>query len=241
MFAGSRTNFMYLALLVKMGLTVKFLPADFKRVDPYSTELNQLGVETLDGEWYRENWKSWLRDNGQGIDYVFFHKPDPAMKFLEAVKKYTNAAIIYQCHDLHYLRLQRKAQVEDDEAIHAEAKLYEKKEDFIFSRSDALLTFSDVEEKIIKEKFPHKRVFTVPLFFYEDVPEPDRDFSKRQGLLYVGGCAHTPNKDAVSWFCTEVFPLIQTQIPDIFSTWSERIRPRILRPCNQKILGFLAG
>ena len=215
LFAGSRTNFMYLEMLVGMGLEVIFLAEDFRRVEPYSSELNELGIKTLDGEWYRQNWQAWLQENGRAIDYVFIHKPDPAITFLPAVLRYTNATILYQCHDLHYLRLQRKAGIENDNAILEEAKRYEKKEDFIFANSDVLLTFSEVEEKVIREKFPQKKIFTIPLFFYRDMCEPGRDFSKRHDLLYVGACAHTPNRDAVSWFCREIFPLIQQQIPGI--------------------------
>ena len=207
---------MYLEMLAGMGLDVKFLPADFQRAEPYSTELNELGIETLDGDWFRDNWQSWLEENGQAIDYVFVHKPDPAAKFLPALKRLTRAAIIYQCHDLHYLRLRRKAEVENDKAALEEARVYEQKEDFIFSNSDVLLTFSEVEEKIIRAKFPRKQVFTVPLFFYRDVLEPVQDFSSRQGLLFIGACAHTPNRDAIAWFCKEIFPLIQQQVPDIF-------------------------
>ena len=215
LYAGSRTNFMYLELLVEMGLDVKFLPADFRRVEPYSTELNRLGIETLDGDWYRENWENWLKDNGSGIDYAFFHKPDPTSRLLPIIKSCTNAAIIYQCHDLHYLRLRRKAEVENDQAMLAEAGRYEQKEDFIFANSDVLLTFSDVEEKIIRKKFPLKQVFTVPLFFYTDMPDPERDFNSRRDLLYVGSCSHTPNQDAISWFSGEILPLVQKEIPDI--------------------------
>jgi glycosyltransferase involved in cell wall biosynthesis len=215
MFAGSRTNFMYLEMLVGMGLRVIFLPADFQKVEPYTSELNGLGVETLDGEWHQQNWEAWLRENGQAIDHVFIHKPEPAIKFLPAVLRHTNAAVIYQCHDLHYLRLQRKAKVENDPAILEEARIYEHKEDFIFSNSDVLLTFSEVEETVLKEKFPNKKVFTIPLFFYPDTPEPARDFNQRHGLLFIGACAHTPNRDAISWFCREVFPLIQKRIPGI--------------------------
>jgi len=215
LYAGSRTNFMYLKLLVEMGFEVKFLPADFYRIEPYSTTLNRLGIETLDGDWFRENWENWLRANGPGIDYVFFHKPDPAAEFLPAVLNHTNAAIIYQCHDLHYLRLQRKAEVENDEAILEEARLYEEKENYIFSNSDVLLTFSEVEEKFIKDKFPQKAIFTVPLFFYEGMEDTSRDFSRRRDLMYVGACAHTPNRDAIAWFSREVFPLIRQQVPDI--------------------------
>ena len=174
-----------------------------------------MGIETLDGDWYRENWETWLRENGQIFDYVFFHKPDPAATFLPAVKKYTKAAIIYQCHDLHYLRLRRKAELENDNSIFEAAKLYEQKEDFIFANSDVLLTFSEVEKKLIQKKFPDKQLYTVPLFFYQDVRDPERDFSRRHDLLFVGSCRHTPNHDAISWFCSEIFPLIQQQIPDI--------------------------
>ena len=216
LYAGSRTNFMYLEMLAGMGLEVKFLSADFQRAEPYSTELNELGIETLDGEWFRDHWQSWLADNGQAIDYVFIHKPDPAEKFLAAIKRHTDAAIIYQCHDLHYLRLRRKAEVENDKAALEEARKYEQKEDFIFRNSDVLLTFSGVEEKIIRAKFPRKQVFTVPLFFYNEALDPVRDFSKRQGLLFIGACAHTPNRDAISWFCKEIFPLIRQQVPDVF-------------------------
>jgi glycosyltransferase involved in cell wall biosynthesis len=215
LYAGSRTNFMYLRLLAGMGLDIKFLPMDFERVEPYSTELNKLGVETLDGDWYRDHWEEWLSENGKGIDYVFIHKPDPADTFLSAVRTYTEAAVIYQCHDLHYLRLRRKAAVENDEAMLYEASLYEKIEDFACANSDVVLTFSEVEEKILREKFPRKQIFTVPLFFYDDLPKPDHDFSKRQDLLFVGACSHTPNRDAVTWFCNEVLPLVQEQIPDI--------------------------
>ena len=215
LYAGSRTNFMYLELLAGMGLEVKFLPADFQRIEPYSTELNQLGIETLDGDWYRNNWEAWLKDNGRGIDYVFFHKPDPAAAFLPAVRKFTRAAIIYQCHDLHYLRLRRKAEVENDQAMLDEADRYEQMEDFVCAGSDALLTFSDVEDNILREKFPDKRVFTVPLFFYDEVPDPDRDFSQRRDLLFVGACSHAPNRDAIAWFCREVFPLVRERIPGL--------------------------
>lgn len=215
LYAGSRTNFMYLEVLSKMDLQVKFMPADFRRVEPYSSALNELGIETLDGDWYRDNWEAWLKQNSQAIDYVFFHKPDPASKFLPAVKEHTNAAIIYQCHDLHFLRLQRKAEVENDSSILEEARQYEKIENFIFSNSDVLLTFSNVEEAFLRKKFPTKSIFTVPLFFYDEVPEVNRDFSQRRDLLFVGSCGHTPNRDAIAWFCSEIFPLIQAKVPGV--------------------------
>ncbi|PKN13224.1 MAG: hypothetical protein CVU69_02670 [Deltaproteobacteria bacterium HGW-Deltaproteobacteria-4] len=239
-FAGSRTNYMYLVLLVKMGMKVKFLPADFKHVEPYSAELNNLGIEVLAGEWFSNNWEEWFKEKGQEIDYIFLNKPNPSIKFLDAIHRYTRAAILYQCHDLHFLRLQRQGQLNGDHSLLDEARFYEEKEDYIFGVSDALLTFSTVEEKIIRNKFPQKQVFTVPLFFYDDVPEPKYNFSSRRDLLYVGGFDHAPNRDAVAWFCREVFPLVLRQSPEIVLNVVGANPPKeisSLQSDNVKILG----
>ena len=214
-FAGSRTNFMYVQVLLEMGLKVIYLPADFQHAEPYSTELKSLGVEVLAGDWFRDNWKEWFKEKGSGIKYAFLHKPDPAIQFLDVIRNHTSAAIIYQCHDLHYLRLQRQAELTEDSILLAEANLFREKENYIFSESDAVLTFSNVEERIIKKSFPHKQVYTVPLFFYAETPKPKFDYNKRHGLLYVGGFDHIPNRDAVQWFCQEVLPRVLRRAPDI--------------------------
>jgi len=236
LYAGSRTNFMYLKLLAGLGLEIKFLAADFQRVEPYSTELNRLGIETLDGDWFRENWTAWLEQNGAGIDFAFFNKPEPAAALLSDVRKYTRAAIIYQCHDLHHLRLARRAEVENDAAVRAEADRYERMEDFAFANSDVLLTFSGVEERIIRERYPWKRVYTVPLYFYSATHQPDRDFSRRKDLLFVGACSHTPNRDAIEWFCQEVLPLVRETLPDVvFHVVGAHAPPEILALQSKRV------
>jgi len=233
LYAGSRTNFLYLKLLVESGLKVLFLPADFQRLEPYSSELNRLGIETLDGDWYRDHWDDWLRDNGVGIDFVFFNKPEPTARFLPGIRQYTPAAIIYQCHDLHYLRLRRRAELEGDETLYDEAKRSESSEDAIFAASDAILTFSSVEEEILRGKFPLKKIFTVPLFFFDPEsmdPGGSPGFENRRDLLFVGACSHAPNRDAIEWCANEVLPAVQARIPDIvFHVVSAHAPPEITR------------
>jgi hypothetical protein len=116
---------------------------------------------------------------------------------------------------LHYLRLQRQAELTGDPVFLDEANFLREKESYLFTTSDALLTFSSVEEEIIKNDFPRKQVYTVPLFFYGELPKSKSDFDKRRDLLYVGGFGHAPNRDAVLWFCQEVMPLALRHLPDI--------------------------
>jgi glycosyltransferase involved in cell wall biosynthesis len=169
----------------------------------------------LAGDSYKENWLDWFKEHGKEIHYAFLHKPNPAMQFFEAIRKYTSAAIIYQCHDLHYLRLQRQAELTNDPILIDEASFFREKENYLFLNSDALLTFSCVEEEIIHKDFMDKDVYTVPLFFYDRPPKARRDFSKRVDLLYVGGFGHIPNRDAVEWFCNEVLPLLLKRLPNL--------------------------
>jgi glycosyltransferase involved in cell wall biosynthesis len=44
---------------------------------------------------------------------------------------------------------------------------------------------------------------------------PINDFSSRKDFLFIGGFNHKPNADAVLWFCKEVFPIVQQQIPSV--------------------------
>ena len=242
-FAGSRTNYMYLRLLVQMGLNVKFIGADFLRIEPYSSELNRLGIKTLDGDWYRSNWKQWIMENAVHIDYVLFNKPDPTCMFLDFIKAHTRAKILYQGHDLHYLRLKRKYDVEGGKEVLAESVKYERIEKDIFAKSDAILTFSSFENEVISELVPGKLIATVPLYFYDEFAPIDMDFTRRKNILFVGGFGHTPNVDAVTWFSQNVLPLVLKQVPElVFQVIGSNPPPEItsLESQHIRILGFVS-
>ena len=73
--AGSRTVFEYLKLFVKIGYDVKFIPDNFNRSEPYTTTLQQMGIEVLYGPWYAQHWKEWVLENARQIEYVFLNRP----------------------------------------------------------------------------------------------------------------------------------------------------------------------
>jgi len=85
--AGSRSTYMYLKRLVEKGLNVKFIGDNFFRHEPYTTQLEQLGIEVLVGNYYAKNWKNWILKNAQFIDTVYMHRPHITRKYIEFIKQ----------------------------------------------------------------------------------------------------------------------------------------------------------
>ena len=94
----------------------------------------------------------------------------------------------------------------------------------IFQQVDVIHTPSDEERNWIQSEFPSKKVQSLPVFFYDQVPldgQPDNGLdllAKRQGLLFVGGARHPPNRDGVHWFIREVLPELRGSQPDLALT-----------------------
>jgi hypothetical protein len=128
------------------GFECKFLDADFKRTEPFSSQLNSQGIEILDGEWFMENWRDWLKDHALGIDYVVFNDPEVCATFLPVIQTSTRASVIYQC-----------PQVQVGEAL-------TKSEEYARENCDVLLAYNRVDEETIKISFPLKPVFVASDF-----------------------------------------------------------------------------
>jgi GT2 family glycosyltransferase len=213
--AGSKATFQYLDVLVTLGLNIKFIGDDFFRYESYCTVLLQLGIEVLYGEAYRKHWKEWIKSNANNIDFVILSRPHISVKYIDFIKENTTAKILYIGHDLHFLREERQYEIEKNSKILKSAAKWKETEMSLFSKSDIILTFSDVEQKIISALDPVYRVETILLNNFKILAVPVNDFSSRKDFLFVGGFNHKPNADAVLWFCKEVFPIVQQQIPSI--------------------------
>ena len=181
---------------------------NFHRAEPYTTELQQLGIEVLYGSWYALNWKSWLKEHGAFIDYVYLMRPHITLKYIDSVKALNGPRILYQGHDLHYLRVKRQYEIEQDQKLLKSAEEWQKKEFEIFEKVDVIHYFSDVEVKEISRHFPEACIRQVPLYMFDEVKLIPHRFAKRHDLLFVGGFGHPPNVDGVHWFAAEVVPKI---------------------------------
>ncbi len=211
--AGSRTIYQYIQLYIRMGLTVKFLCHNFYPLQPYTDELQQMGVEVLAGPWYQSNWQQWVIDNAENIDYVFINRPHVADLFLGFFREHTSAKIIYNLCDLHFLREMREYELTGNKSLLEASKKSKKEELAIINAADVSLTLSTYEKKVLEEYVAPEKVEIAPIFIYDDFTVSDH--TDTDGLMFVGGFGHPPNADAVKWFVAEVLPLIRERVPGV--------------------------
>jgi GT2 family glycosyltransferase/ubiquinone/menaquinone biosynthesis C-methylase UbiE len=213
--AGSRTVFQYLELLAELGYNVKFLGDNFYKHEPYTTILQQKGIEVLYGSYYAENWQKWILDNQKYIDYILLNRPHISIKYIDFLRSKTKSKILYYGHDLHYVREMKEYEVTKDKAKLKIADQWKKTEYKLFEKSDVILTPTFKEKELIVPAFRKKQVEVLPAFFYPEIAAPITNFNERKNILFVGGFTHTPNVDAVLWFAEKVFPIVCKQHPDI--------------------------
>ncbi|MFT6955207.1 MAG: GT2 family glycosyltransferase/glycosyltransferase involved in cell wall biosynthesis [Halieaceae bacterium] len=241
--AGSRSTFMYIEAFIENGYNVKFIGDNFFAHQPYTDALEELGVEVLRGQYYAENWRSWVKENAQYIDVVYLHRPHIAPKYIDFIRENTNAKIVYQCHDLHHVRVDRDYQNTGDQQLAKEAESWRKSELALFNKSDVGLTFSTDEADILQRENVAADIYQVPLYLYDETSQPLAEFEERSGILFVGGFGHKPNTEGVLWFHEHVWPKVLATNPDTVLTLVGSSMPnsiKALATANIVIEGFVS-
>lgn len=214
--AGGRSSFLYLQILREMGYEVFFMPNDQLRREPYASILEGMGVKLLMGRGFRcGKWKNWLRGQAGKITHVILHRPNVAKRYLAAIRRIGGLKILYFAHDLRFMREARHYEVDGDAFHLHEAKYWEGIEKAILAQVNRAYFFSGEETRIVSSWEGGNNAHTVPLFPVDLLPSLGLPYEQRADLLFVGGFAHQPNRDAVLWFAREVFPLVRQVLPGI--------------------------
>ncbi len=213
--AGSRTVFQYLKLFAKAGFNVKFIGDNFYRDEPYTTVLQQMGIEVLYGPDYANHWKDWVKENAGHIDYVFLNRPHIAPKYLDFLRENTGARIIYYGHDLAFMREMREYEVTGDASFKTSSEEWRPREIELMKKADVAYYPSYVEVDEIHKIDASVNVKAIPAYIFENIEWQGYDFESRRDIMFIGGFAHRPNVDAVKWLAGELLPRLVKLIPDI--------------------------
>lgn len=243
--AGSRSIYQQLCMFLEKGYTVKFMGDNFLHEEPYSTALEQLGIEILYGPEYKTGIWDWFKKHGNDIDFVYLCRPHVTVRYIDFLKENTKVKIIYYGVDLHFLRERREYDLTGDEEKKEKSNYWKSIEMSLLYKADMSYYPSTLERDMIKQIDPQIPVKQIPVYAYQHfLTDIDQDFEKREGLLFVGGFAHPPNADAVLWFVKEVLPLIRARVQAVFyivgSQTPDEIRQLAVSGGGIEVKGFIS-
>lgn len=199
--------------MLDLGYAVTFMPHNGWRREPYTSQLERMGVEVLGSS---TDWWSHVVEMAPSITHVWLSRPPVARAFIGHVRaSLPDTTVIFDTVDLHFLRVQREAETTRNATRLRDALRQEIEELELIDMADVTVVVSEVERDLLHSR-TDTPVLVVPNI-HIDHPEVlgPRD---RSGILFVGGFRHTPNVDAMAWFVREVLPLIAEEEPDVFLT-----------------------
>ena len=203
--SGSVRMLNMLQILQKMDYKVSFWPDDLTYDPRYTKTLQNLGIEIYYGEL---SFEDFIREHGNNLDAVLMSRPATAKKYLQLVKKYSNAQTIFDTVDLHFVREQRRMELEVQD--------WKNLEFFLAEEADSTLVVSPTEKEILAAENFADNVSVVSNI--HSLEPCINSFEDRHGLMFIGGFAHPPNEEGIVWFIEYILPLIRKKIPDIHLT-----------------------
>ena len=205
-----------LKLLLNLGYSVIFFPDNGYPEQPYTSVLQQLGIEVIYGTPQRYNLEEKLIKYLPLIDGVWLCRPELCDKYMDLIRLKTKAPIIYDTIDLHFLRLKRQKDYLDPSYQNTSWswETYQKLELNYANQAEATVVGTE-DEKQVLSSLGVKNVWVIPNIHEEISLSEKVAFDQRSGLVFIGSYNHPPNIDAVKWLCLEIMPLVWASRPDI--------------------------
>jgi len=207
--SGSLRTFRILSILSHMNNKVTFWPENQKIVQPYVSELQQKGIEVI----YKiKDFNRFLEERKNLYDIAILARPYISVKFIDSIKeKIPNCKIIYDTIDLHFLRMNREAALENNEK-NSEAEMMRQLEFSMMKKSDITILTSPSEIKFLHDEDPSLKIAIVPNIHTES--HSIVDFDGRKNMMFLGGFIHGPNIDAVKYLVHDIWPKIKNKLPE---------------------------
>jgi O-antigen biosynthesis protein len=215
--SGSVRMIRLLIQLVELGERVVFFPMNHALPERYTTRLHALGITVIAGA---EHQQAFLREAGRALSLAVLSRPQVAWQLLEQIRGVApGCRIAYDTVDLHFLRLDRQAELarrigEEDEAtsLRRRSMVLRELELGLIRSTDVTLTVSEAERDLLGQLEPSATVTVLSNVHLVD--GADAVPAARSGVLFVGGFDHVPNRDAARWLVTEIMPLVRQSRPD---------------------------
>ena len=236
--AGSQALLSHMRALQRLGFAVSIAAADaIGANNDAAAALATVGVAYCGAPFY-STVEDVLRRQADCFDLVYLHRADIAAQYLALARRHNpRARIVYSVADLHHVRLERQAEVEQRPDLLAASRRLRMQESVAACSADAVITHSTVEAAHLRRLVPEANVHQVAW----DLPAARRPagFTRRRGLAFIGAYDHAPNVDAAHFLVETVMPLVWQADPSIEcllvggnlpSSVRRLVRPGIIAP-----------
>jgi GT2 family glycosyltransferase/glycosyltransferase involved in cell wall biosynthesis len=212
--AGSNAAFQHILTLQRLGYKVTFIPGDnMAKIDPYTADLQRRGVECLYHPYYFSV-EDVFRKRPLPFDLVYLHRYSNASKYGGMIRQhFPKARILYSVADLHFLRLERQAEIENDPVLRQKAEQMRRLELGAMFFVDCVIVHSAAEAELLAKLAPGINVQVIPWTVEpRDIVKSD---TEHPAIAFIGGYRHEPNIDAAKWAVQSLMPPLRKEVPGI--------------------------
>lgn len=221
--AGSYAALQEIKLIQSLGFKVTFLPMNVAYLGDYTSDLQGLGVEVIHAPYFTSV-GGFLEARGGEFDAIYVTRYNVAEQCVDAIDQWAPRAKKLLCNaDLHFLRETRAALAAARGAAperEAAGALLERAEETkaaelaAMKRFDVTLSYNETEISIVSVLEPQAVTMRKAPWVVK-TRDAVPGFEARSGLAFLGGYAHPPNVEAVTYFATEIFARIRRAHPGI--------------------------
>lgn len=228
--AGELATYGIIKMFAEIGYDVTFIPRESTELDqPYIAALRRLGVKCEKDVTY-EKFKDFVTHAAKDISIAYIFRPDVAELCVPCIRSVNiDAFIFYHAPDVYFRRERAQYLIDASEnrvgkeqlAIIQQRVLAEinaaATSDHVVCVSNGdteafRLALANVE--LNKTGVEPPSISTFPILYLNrglNLPV----FDQTDGICFVGGSEHTPNRDAIRWFLENVWTKLSSRIPSL--------------------------
>ena len=213
--AGSKTMLAFMSALQELGHVVKLWSDSPTIPQEYVTPLSERGIEVI-GMPEIFTFSRWMTEHGKCIDAFILSRPGIADRYIDTIREFSKAKIIFYGHDMHHQRIEAEAKLLADGRLSKSAQKMQKTELSIWNRCDVSLYPSMEEVETARRLAPLADIRAISPYSLTPAAiedGPDASVSAKD-LVFVAGFKHKPNEDAAKWLVDQVLPIILKVHPD---------------------------
>jgi glycosyltransferase involved in cell wall biosynthesis len=208
--SGSLRIYTLLKIWVSLGYQITFFPDNLDSKFKYRHALEALGIEVFHSDYGIADAMAYRQ-----FDFAFICRVNVGHRYIPYIRSISpETKIFYDTVDIHYIREQRQAEIENNPKLALTAEETKRKELSNCLLANRVITVTQDDAEHLKTEIPNLDCSVIPNI-HKQQELPEVDFKQRDGLVFIGNYNHQPNDDAVYAFIETVLPKIHARLPEV--------------------------